>query len=149
MAQVSLKIRLFSWITVLALGLLGGWLGTQAADRDLPVVIYTAEASSPIVSPGSELRIEYTLLRKRSCEVSSDRFIIDSRKTRHELPDLNIKAGLEIGQDHYFVPIDVKPEVAPGPAVYRTITSYVCNPLQRMFPIAAGQRDIGFIVRTP
>lgn len=122
-------------------------MGSLAADRDLPVVVYTAEASSPIVAPGSELRIEYTLLRKRSCEVSSDRFIIDSKKTRHELPDLNIRAGLDIGQDHYFVPVDVKPEVAPGPAVYRTITSYICNPLQRVFPISAGQRDISFIVR--
>lgn len=131
---------------MLALGVLGGWLGTQAADRALPVVIYTAEASSPIVAAGSKLRIEYTLLRKRSCDVSSDCFIIDSRRTRHELPDLNIKAGLDIGQDHYFVPIEVKPEVTPG-RPFTARSNYTCNPLQRMFPIAAGQRNIRFFVR--
>lgn len=149
MAQISMKHRMAIYFSVFVLWVVGGWLGSLASDREVPVLIYTAEASSPIVSPGSELRIEYTLLRRRSCEVSSDRFIIDSRKTRHELPDLNIKAGLDIGQDHYFVPVEVKPEVATGPAVYRTITSYVCNPMQRIFPIRAGQRDITFIVRAP
>jgi hypothetical protein len=149
MAEITMKHRLTLYFSVFVLWILGGWLGSLAADRDLPVVIYTAEAATPIVSPGAELRIEYTLLRRRSCEVNSDRFIFDSQKTRFEVPDLNIRAGLATGPDHYVVPVNVKPETAPGPAIYRTITNYICNPLQRIWPIEGGVRDISFIVAKP
>lgn len=147
MAQGTVTYRLVFLFAILAAALVGGSSGVWLVDRDLPVVINSAETATPIVKPGGELRIEYTLLRKRSCEVTSDRFIIDAHKVRFELPDLNIKSGLQTGPDHYIVPVEVKPEAALGPATYRTITSYVCNPIQRLFPIEAGQRDINFVIR--
>lgn len=147
--HVPRRYRWMMYVCVAGLWFCGGALGIYAADNEMPVMVRTAEAATPIVSPGGELRIEYTLERRRSCEVWSDRFVVDARKVRFELPDLNIKAGLPLGPDHYIVPVEVKPEAAPGPAFYRTVTSYRCNPLQWIFPINGGTRDIPFIIRAP
>lgn len=145
--HVPRRYRLMLYLCVAGLWFCGGALGIYAADNEMPVMIRTAEAVTPVVSPGGELRIEYTLERRRSCEVMSDRFVIDAQRVRFEVPDLNIKAGLPLGPDHYIVPVEIKPEAAAGQAIYRTVTSYRCNPLQFLFPIRGGTRDISFLIR--
>lgn len=153
MAQPSLRqhvpwrYRIPLYLLVAVLWGIGGALGVYWTDSEMPVMVRTAEAATPVVPAGGELRVEYTLERRRSCAVQSDRFIIDAQKVRFELPDLSIRAGLPLGPDHYVVPVDVKPEAAPGPAFYRTVTNYRCNPLQWIFPLAGGTRDIAFIIK--
>jgi hypothetical protein len=149
MAQGSVKYRLVFLFALVSAALLGGWLGALAADRDLPTVVYSAEPVHPSVAAGGELRIDYVVRRIRSCNVSIDRFIYDRFKTRYELEDLNVNAGLPLGEDRFVQPVKVPLGVEPGPAIYRTASTYICNPLQRLWPIYAGTRDIGFIVKAP
>jgi hypothetical protein len=104
-----------------------------------------SEAKSPVVA-GGELRIDYVVRRRRSCAVSVDRFVIDKLKTRYELEDLNVNAGLPLGEDRFVQRVRVPPGVEPGSAIYRTTSTYICNPLQRLWPIAAGTREISFVV---
>jgi hypothetical protein len=47
------------------------------------------------------LRIDYVVRRLRSCDVSIDRFVTDKFKTRYELEDLNVNAGLPLEEDHF------------------------------------------------
>ena len=147
MAQGTLKYNLTFIIAIVSMALFGGWMGTLAADRDLPTVVYSAEPVHPVVAAGGELRIDYVVRRLRSCSVSVDRFIIDRFKTRYELDDLNVNAGLPFGEDRFIQPVRVPLGVEPGPAIYRTASTYICNPLQRLWPITGGTRDIPFIVK--
>jgi hypothetical protein len=52
--------------------------------------------------------------------VSIDRFIIDRFNTRCELGDLNVNAGLPVGDDRFVQPVRVPIGLEPGPAKYRT-----------------------------
>jgi hypothetical protein len=149
MAQGTVTYRLVFIFAILAAALLGGGSGVWLVDRDPPTIIYSAEAVVPIVPAGGDLRIDYVVRRLKPCTVSVDRFIIDKFKTRYELPDLNVGAGLPLGEDRFIQPIEVPPGVEPGPAIYRTTSTYVCNPLQRLWPITGGTRDIPFIIKTP
>jgi hypothetical protein len=86
--------RLVFMFAILAAALLGGGSGVWLVDRDPPTIIYSAEAQPPVVAAGGELRIDYVVRRLRVCAASVDRFIIDKFKTRYELEDLNVNAGL-------------------------------------------------------
>lgn len=153
MAQASLKehvplrYRLAVYLFVAVLWGLGGTLGYFATDREMPTVIISAEPVTPVVAPGGELRVDYVVRRHRSCAVTVDRFIIDRFNTRYELDDLNVNAGLPLGEDRFVQPVRVPPGVEPGPAKYRTSSTYTCNPLQRLWPITGGTRDIAFLVK--
>jgi hypothetical protein len=149
MAQGTVKYRLVFLFALISAALMGGWLGALAADRDLPTIVYSAEPVTPIVAAGGELRIDYVVRRLRSCSVSIDRFIYDKFKTRYELDDLNVNAGLPLGEDRFVQPVKVPLGLEPGPAVYRTASTYTCNPLQRLWPITGGARDISFIIAKP
>jgi hypothetical protein len=149
MAQGTVTYRLVFIFAILAAALLGGGSGVWLVDRDAPTIVYSAEAVTPVVPAGGELRVDYAVRRLRSCAVSVDRFIIDKFKTRYELPDLNVNAGLPLGEDRFVQPVRVPADVEPGPAIYRTASTYICNPLQKIWPIAAGARDIGFVIKAP
>lgn len=118
-----------------------------ASDREQPIVVYSAEAMTPVVARGGELRVQYNLVGRCTCDVIIDRFVYDRFKTRFELPDTTIKAGLPLGEDHYVVPVRIPDDAEPGAAVYRTSSTYMCNPLQRLWPIVGGVRDIPFIIK--
>lgn len=143
----SSKHRIAFFVCVVSLSLLGGWVGTLAADREMPTIVYSAEPSKSIVPAGGELRIEYVVRRTRMCAVDVDRFIIDSDKVRFPLDDLQVRAGLALGEDRFIQPVKIPPEAVNGPATYKTISTYYCNPLQKLFPIQGGERSIHFVIQ--
>jgi hypothetical protein len=144
MAENSLRYQLTFVLTVFFMGMFGAWLGFLTIDREVPTVTYDARAITPVVSPGGELRVAYKMFRRRSCETNVDRFIFDSENVRHVLSDLSFNAGLPIGQDSYTVPVKVPDIAKKGRAVYRVTSSYVCNPIQRLWPIVGPAREIQF-----
>jgi hypothetical protein len=107
------------------------------------------------VSHGDRIRLSLAIsilicsarLCLKPCTVSVDGFIIDKFKTRYELDDLNVNAGLPLGEDRFVQPVRVPLGVEPGPAIYRTTSTYICNPMQKLWPIAGGTRDISFLIR--
>lgn len=147
MAEGTMKYKFTLYFSVFVWCAFGMWLGTLAADREMPVVMYDVEALTPFVDPGGELKVEYAVFRRRSCEVQIDRFIYDSGKVRWPLLDTNINAGLPLGEEHYVVPVKIPEGAMKGPAFYRISPTYICNPLQRLWPISGGSRDVAFIIR--
>lgn len=143
----SWRYRVAFSISVLAFGILGGWLGKLAADREVPVVVQSYEVLNTEVLPGEDLRIRYKLLRRRSCDVVVDRFIKDSEDNRHELLDSRIHAGLPLGEEAPVLRIQVPLEASRGPAIYRTVTTFRCNFTQWLSPIQGGTLDIGFTIK--
>lgn len=133
-------------ITLISLGVLGGWAGWQVSDRSPPVVIYSSKAEGP-AAPGGTLRIAYVLQRHRQCETVVDRAIIDSRQTRFVLDPLNFATGAgPIGQEQYTSTVHVPAQAALGPAVYRTTSRFSCNALNSIWPIYTPSREVAFVV---
>ena len=146
-SEESWRYRLALAASITSMAFLGGWLGFLAGDRDLPTVTYVAMALTPEVAPGADFRVKYVMRRIRSCEVHVDRFIFDGENIRHVLPSLELNAGLRLGEDQYTVPVRVPESAKPGRARYSVTSSYICNPLQRLWPIVGQQRDIWFDIR--
>lgn len=135
------------WVAIVLSATLGGYSAALVADRNVPVDVMSAEATTPFVAPGGTLRVGYTVYRRKQCDVFIDRFIIDAAGTRHTLPDSEIKRGLPLGPDRYGVLADVPEKAVLGPATYMTITSYVCNVFQLLSAIPGGTQKVDFTIR--
>lgn len=139
---------IFRSITLVSCGVIGGWLGYMASDRQTPVKYYSAEVVNE-PKPGETLRLAHIVWRDRSCKSTIHRLIFDSSNRRHVIPDLEFPAGiLPVGHDAFIAPIPIPLETSPGHAIYRVHREYRCNPTHWLFPIEDGPRDIQFTVAT-
>ena len=138
------RIITFSFASVIA-GILGLW----AADREPPIYVIKAEPVKT-VWPGDELQLRYTVYRRKSCETNIDRFIFDSQLVRYVLDDLAFSgAPGPLGESTYVARVAIPAKFAIGQARYRVISKFVCNPLQRIWPIVVESPDVVFDVGTP
>jgi hypothetical protein len=132
--------------TLVSCGVIGGWLGWMASDRNLPVKYYSTEiVNSP--SPGDTLRVKHVIWRDRSCDTVIYRLIFDHNDRRYIVPDLEFATGvLPLGHDTFVAPVPVSPEAAPGPAIYRAVRRYRCNWVHWIFPIMDGPFNYPFTI---
>jgi hypothetical protein len=133
-------------ITLISCGIVGGWVGWMASERDVPVKYQsTATINSP--KPGELLRIRHVVSRDKSCQTTVYRLIFDRDGDRFIVPDLEFAGGvLPLGADTFTVPVPISPEADPGPATYRVLRKYRCNWLHWIWPIMDGPYDYGFTV---
>lgn len=134
-------------ITLVSCGVIGGWLGWMASERDVPVGYHLSEiVNSP--RPGETLRIKHIVTRYKSCHTNVYRIIFDREGRRFVVtPDLEFPAGLlPLGSDTFIAPVGVSPEASPGPATYRAVREYRCNLLHYIFPIKDGPFDYPFTI---
>lgn len=139
--KVTLGVSLFLACVV------GTVIGRYASDRDPPATLISSVSKTPIVKAGSDFRVEYVMLRHRSCKTHVDRFLFDGDNVRHVLPAFDFAPGLRLGRDQYTVKVDVPEGAAAGTARYSVVSTYICNPLQEFYPIIGDQRDISFEIR--
>jgi hypothetical protein len=135
-------------VTLISCGIVGGWLGSMASDRHPPVKFYSNEiVNSP--HPGEPLRVRSVVWRDRACHTTVHRLIFD-KDDRFVIPDVVFAAGtLPLGDDSFIVPIPISPVADPGPAIYRTVHAYRCNPLHWIWPITVGPIDHQFTIAAP
>lgn len=133
-------------VTLISCGIVGGWLGFMASDREVPTRYYKNEAlNSP--RPGEVLRIRHTLWRDRSCATTVYQLVFDDGDRRYTVPEMEFAAGvLPVGKDVVVVPIPISLEASPGPARYRIVRRYKCNILHSIWPIEDGPHDVSFII---
>src|ERR1043166_8242236 len=95
-------------ITLISCGIVGGWLGFMASDREPPVKHRANEIiNSP--KPGEVLRIRHLVWRDRSCKTTVNRLVFDKDNDRFIVPDLEFSEGvLPLGADTFVAPIDRK-----------------------------------------
>lgn len=129
---------------LMAAGALGGYLGFLVADRELPLQILDMKPTVERVSPGDTLRVQYQVFRYRDCRMHVTRLIFDSERTMHVIAELDLPSGLPLGNDFLTTPVPVPLTATKGPAKYRIIVSYACNPLQRLWPLVAPPREVSF-----
>lgn len=140
--------KLFMLFTALTLcagaGILGRWIG----DRSEPSITERFEILTPEVKPGEELRIKFYVRRERTgCTITVYRLILDSQQARYVLTERFFPyAPGPVGEDTYITPVVIPDGIALGPALYRTMTTFACNPIQYVWPIDQHPLDIHFNV---
>lgn len=138
------------WRT-LALALVGaasGTLGLWASDREPPVV-RTANpvALEGVVPPGGSLGVRFSVFRKRSCAVKVERMLFDASDVRYPLEDLAFSGELAgLGNSVYTSKIAIPRSFSQGPARYRTVSTYTCNLVHRLWPIVMPASEVAFKV---
>lgn len=133
-------------VTLISCGIVGGWLGYLASERDVPVKYQGTEIlNSP--QPGEVLRIRHAVWRDKSCATAVYRLIFDKDQHRFIVPDLDFPVGvLPLGADTFVVPVPVSSQAEPGPATYRAVRYYRCNWVHWVFPIREGPIDYAFTI---
>ena len=133
-------------ITLISCGIVGGWLGWLASDRDVPVKYQSSEAIT-VPRPGEVLRMKHVVWRDKSCQTTVYRLVFDKDGNRFIVPDLEFPAGvLPLGPDSFVAPVPISPEADSGPAVYRAVRKYRCNLLHWIWPITEGPFDYKFTI---
>lgn len=126
--------------------LVGFWI----SDRDPPTTIRSVVVDeSHAVVPGGTLRVEYTVKRRRSCSVILEQILFDAKKTRYIMPEqkYTIEPGLN-GDEEFVLPIPIPEGFTPGPARFRAIRTYACNPIHAWFwPVVLQSSDVDFTVK--
>lgn len=143
-------VRSAAAICLLLVAFWSGIAGVMVSDRQLPVTVLSRRVLTPEVEPGGVLRIAYSIERSKACRTLAERLIIDADGTRHILPDLDFEALGNPGSDDFVSQVGVPINAAPGPAKFRAVTSYACNPVQRfIWPITVVAPDQNFVILKP
>jgi hypothetical protein len=136
MALVNTIIAIMAVVT-------SAFLGIWVSDRNPPVENLRIEPIQP-VRRGDIMRVKNTFLRKRLCHLKLQQVVIDSQDLRMSAPiEEYLTAPGNIGEDAFVVIFRVPPEAHVGPARYRAIRAYYCNPLHTLFdwPIMVVSKD--------
>jgi hypothetical protein len=145
---MMLRIASIFTLTLLSAAILGiaGTLAWWAADRALPVEVLSSEVLTPRVRPGDKLVIRQRVRYLRNCAAHVDRAIFDSHTHREFLKDVDYDyPPLGLGTKTVTFEEDVPLFFGGGPAEYRALPAYHCNPLQRYYwPITRPETVLPF-----
>lgn len=133
----------FMIATPLLVGLF--FLGSWAADRDIPVTISNSEVLTPFVAPCGVFENRLTVNRKQRTGVHVDRFVFDAKGRRWTLEDQDIRV-LPAGEETYVSTALIPCAAAIGPAHTLSSASYFRNPLHQWFPIEDSPRMTPFCI---
>ncbi|AWN43186.1 hypothetical protein [Methylobacterium durans] len=150
---MSLRIFGYFCLAVISSAILlaAGTLAWFAADRKLPVEIVSTDVLTPVVKPGGKLIVQTRIRYLRECNTHVDRAIYDSHTHRRFLPDIDYERPPQgLGEFTYTSEIDVPDFFGSGPAEFRAVPIYACNPLQRYYwPITRDDIVVPFEVESP
>lgn len=139
-------IRIIFWG---GLGLICWQLGWWTADRTPPTDMIERIVETPQVPQGGTLRVRAVFVPTKNCQIHADRFLIDRTDAIFPiLPPTDFAAGnAAIGlEESYVTRVHIPKEMALGPATYRAITTYWCNPIHHIWPITREPQDVRFEV---
>lgn len=138
---------IFKLVAFVVFAAFGGTMGFWVLDRQPPTVVLRTTIMNEPVRPGEELRIKYAVQRLRSCETNVDRSLFDADLVRVILEDIAFNgAPGPLGESVYVATVPIPRNFARGTGHYRVVTKYVCNPLQRIWPVVVENPDVYFRV---
>ena len=116
-------------------GIASAYLGYMVGDREVPFIQQWAQEAPPNPVEGQEIVITWHGIRYRQCPGTVKRTIVDYCKEVHTLEP--VSALYQAGDTKGTVTrsFRIPAHIAHGPAEYRAQTEFVCNPLQRLWPI--------------
>lgn len=137
------------FFALLIIGPIMWWL----ADREPPYTLSDPKLSADQIHAGEEFSIEWTLsLTRRGCEGSFARYIVDSHRVVWAFAAAR-SAFANMQHGRYRVNSQTKVTlprgIAPGPAEVFTVTTFHCNPMQRVWPLLAEQPKVRLTILPP
>ena len=119
-------------------GLMVGWsgvLGYWIQDNVLPVTSKFVEVVGP-AHPGGDIYVRWVVDRHRACSATRGDIVIDVDGVRWSLGTQTFSSPPgPMGQDTYVTKTALPPDIPIGPAHLRVSLSYICNPVQYLWPI--------------
>ena len=101
-----------------------------------------------IIRPGSQVTVRWAFSRiNRLCPGTTERTIVDVRTGALVSYDpaphaLTIRPGDKFLERSFYIPLSME----PGRKAYRARATFVCNPLQHLWPIVVQRPDLYFEV---
>jgi hypothetical protein len=113
-----------------------------------PVAASVSEVISREVMQGDFLQIDYKVTWTSECEVVAFRYIIDEMQVEWPISaQQRVVSPEPDGQPSEFtIRIPVPMAASPGNATYRGTLRYICNPVQRFFPLEQDLRERAFVI---
>jgi hypothetical protein len=142
------QMKLF-WFSGYLIATLFGLFAYLLADNQPPYV-YIVDESYVIpshVSPGHQVAVHWSIKVNRLCPGSIVRTIVDARTGARVSYDptpaiLTIESGDTALDRSFLLPDGIR----PGNKIYRANAEYICNPLQRIWPLKVQTPDLFFEV---
>ena len=119
------------------------------ADRSPPIELTGWAALPPEVKPGDTIYRVIRVNRLRVCETDPDTLVIDGAKVRWHFEEPKIVAPGKIGADEYRRPVVIPMQASPGSAEMRVSSTFVCNPVHRIWPIRMVHEPLKFKIVPP
>jgi hypothetical protein len=120
-----------------------------ATQRTPPVDVLAFEVVTPIVEPGTNLLIRYTVNRHEVCRTTALATITDGSRIEYRVaPDERPAFGPE-GEETRIVRYVIPEGAARGLATYRLVLDFRCNWTHDIAPVTMVLPDLGFIIGTP
>jgi hypothetical protein len=123
--------------TIFAAAAMAGTLGYMVGDNQVPFVQQWAEEAPPNPVEGQEIVITWHGVRYRQCPGTVKRTIVDYCKEVHYLESVSALYSPVDTEATFSRSFRIPAHIAHGPAVYQAQTDFVCNPLQRWWPIVS------------
>lgn len=137
-------------LTFTGFGLTAGVIGMWMSERTPPVDILDVQVVTPVVRPGADLRIKYSVYRRANCRSQFQRTYRDYDEVRYALEPVDIwMSPAPLGRDEYVSVVPISPKAAQGQAAFRAITVYVCNPIHNVWPIVQVAAEASFVIAGP
>ena len=137
---------------LILIGLASGIVGLWVADRQPPTAqTQMRELLTPVVPAGGALLIRYHLQRFKLCRTTVERTITDATGIRYVLDPLSFSSlPAHVGPESYTTKVVIPKDVNPGNARYRSMATYVCNPIHSLFwPVTSQVTEVDFRVVEP
>lgn len=137
------------WIIGAVLALLLGGVAYMAADNQPPYdyIIEQSYVRPNPAHPGRQITVHWELKINRICPGVIVRTIVDAKTKARVSYDpalalVTVRAGDTSLERTFFLP----EEMLPGPKLYRANAEYICNPLNRIWPLKVQTPDLYFEV---
>lgn len=122
-------------MTAIGFGATAGVLGWWIAQRTPPVDLIEWELLTPVVRPGQDLKVRYSVLRRESCETRYQRTYRDGEGARFVLDEHILISTGPMGRDSYVSLVTISHRAVQGDATFRGVIMYNCNPVHSIWPI--------------
>lgn len=142
-----LKMSIINFIIGLLAAISSAMLGYWIQDRDPPTNLIAITIDNDPVMRGGVIKVRHNFIRNRACHVRLQQFVWDSQNQRLVIPaEEYIADPGAIGEENFLTFARLPVDMHPGPARYRAVRAYYCNPLHSWadWPIILAAPDVEF-----
>lgn len=137
------------WLLAANMICIFGSFGYLIADNQPPYTYYPDESyvKPSTTYPGHQVEVYWKLKVNRVCRGTAVRIIVDERTgARFSYDPTAATATIKLGDDHLRRTFLLPDGISPGKKMYRAEGEYVCNILQRFFPLKVVTPELQFEV---